>query len=698
MLALFVFYKYRKLKGNLSGILIDAKKMNGETVNDALVFLQKEGIGSIIRRLDSTLIKIKKKSEELERSIINHSNQIEEQNQILIGKQKEAEHQNLELKSAYEAFLVSSLRYEQLVDNLKEEYIFFSQSTSAELLFVSPSVRNILGYEINEFRKSFKRIFTDNPINEKARAHKKGSLSGIRQPKYLIEVSDKTGNPHLLEITEFPVFNENNEFTSVEGIARDVTRGIHAEEMIREKEEKYKMLFNNASDFIFFYDIETNTAPGKFLEVNDYTVNRLGYTKEEFLKMSISDLTGTEFQENENEGNTKYEQIWHTKGGDTIDIEIFSHTFRMNDKDVGMAIARDITERKRVEEEIRYYNEELVNQIENFEALVDNLTQTQEQLVHSEKMAALGQLIAGVAHEINTPLGAIKASIGNLIDSLERAISSLPVLIEKQTSEAMGLFIKILEYKFSQTEDLTTREKRMIRKELTVNLEKNGIKNPDNIADLLIYLNIHNRANELIPLLKMPEAPEILKSARNFMSIIKNSNTITLAADKAAKVVFALKKYAHRDIIEDKIPTDIIDGLETVLTLYHNLLKQGIEVVRKYDELPLTGGYPDDLNQVWTNLIHNSIQAMDLKGTLTITARNEGEYVTVSIADTGCGIEPDIKDKVFEPFFTTKKQGEGSGLGLDIVKRIVEKHNGIITFTSELGQGTEFIIKLPVKD
>ena len=138
--------------------------------------------------------------------------------------------------------------------------------------------------------------------------------------------------------------------------------------------------------------------------------------------------------------------------------------------------------------------------------------------------------------------------------------------------------------------------------------------------------------------------------------------------------------------------------METVLTLYHNLLKQGVEVIRKYDELPVIEGYPDDLNQIWTNLIHNSIQAMDLKGTLTITTRNEGEYISVSIADTGCGIEPDIRDKIFEPFFTTKKQGEGSGLGLDIVKRIVEKHNGIITFTSELGQGTEFIVKLPVKN
>ncbi|MBN2213911.1 MAG: PAS domain S-box protein [Bacteroidales bacterium] len=701
--AFYVYRRSQKLKNYLFRILITARNINGKINKDEFKSLQGEDMWSVIENLDSTLAAIKKKSRELEQSIFRHSNEIEEQNRLLISRQKEAKRQNLEIKSAFEALVETRLRYEKLVDNLKEEYIFFSQSTSGELLFVSVSVKNILGYEVNEFRRVFDKIYTDNPINIKAREHRNASLKGIQQPKYLVELSDKSGMPHVLEITEFPVFNEDNEFISVEGIARDITSGIRAEDLIQEKEEKYKLLFNKASDFIFFYRMEKNSVPGKFLEVNDYTVNRLGYTKEELLNMGLHDLTSEEFSDgeseiNEVEGNRKYEQIWYTKSGDVIHVEIVSLTFKLRNKNIGIAIARDITERKLVEEEIRYYNEELVNQKENLEALVDNLTQTQEQLVHSEKMAALGQLIAGVAHEINTPLGAIKASIGNLNDSLGKAISSLPVLLEKQTSDAMRFLVKILGYQFDQTDDLTTREKRLIRKELTKNLDDTGIKEADTIADLLVYLNLHDKAEELHSLLKMPEAAEILRAARNFMSIIRNSNTITLAADKAAKVVFALKKYAHHDIIEDKIPTDIIDGLETVLTLYHNLLKQGVKVIRKYDELPVIGGYPDDLNQVWTNLIHNSIQAMDMKGTLIITARNEGEYVSVSIADTGCGIEPDIRDKIYEPFFTTKKQGEGSGLGLDIVKRIVEKHNGTVTFTSELGNGTEFIIKLPVKD
>jgi len=116
-----------------------------------------------------------------------------------------------------------------------------------------------------------------------------------------------------------------------------------------------------------------------------------------------------------------------------------------------------------------------------------------------------------------------------------------------------------------------------------------------------------------------------------------------------------------------------------------------------YDELPKVNCYEDEMNQVWTNLIHNAIQAMDYKGILRISAKNNVDSISISFADNGSGIEKDIQDKIFEPFFTTKKQGEGSGMGLDIVKKIIEKHDGKIMFKSEIGKGTEFIINLPVK-
>ncbi len=606
------------------------------------------------------------------------------------------------IKDAYEDLDESRKKYEKLVDNLEEEYIFFSKSQSGRLLSVSSSVKTILGYDVDEFIELKDSLYTNNPLNEKAKEHEKKSLEGIQQPKYTVELVSKKGNVHTLEISEVPIYDEDNNLTSIEGIAQDITKGKIAEDRIKEQEEKYKLLFNKASDFVFLYEIDDKHRPGKFLEVNDYTTQKLGYSQEELIKMSPEDLTAVGFSdenttENKFTGDSKFERIWESKDGTLLNVEISNHSFRIQDRNVAIAIARDITERKRVEEEIRYVNEELINQKENLEALIDNLTQTQEQLVQSEKMAALGQLIAGVAHEINTPLGAIKASIGNLNDSLDKALKELPTLITKHSSEELKLFIKILELADRGSPNISSREKRKYRKEIAKVLSDNNISSASIIADIFIYLHIFEKYNEIIDLFKTEKSLEILNSAKNFASIQKNTHTILLAVEKATKVVFALKKYVHRDVTGEKAPTDIVDGIETVLTLYHNQLKQGIEVIRNYEELPEVNCYEDEMNQVWTNLIHNAIHAMNYKGILSISTKNNVDSVSIIFADNGCGIEKDIQDKIFEPFFTTKKQGEGSGMGLDIVKKIIEKHNGKITFYSELGKGTEFTINLPVK-
>lgn len=186
----------------------------------------------------------------------------------------------------------------------------------------------------------------------------------------------------------------------------------------------------------------------------------------------------------------------------------------------------------------------------------------------------------------------------------------------------------------------------------------------------------------------------IIKVAYLFSSIQKNSHTISIATDKTSKVVFALKSYAHQSEHTQMIEVDITDNIEMTLTLYHNRIKHNVEVIRNYEEVSPILGYPDELNQIWANLIHNALQAMDFKGTLTIDINGKGENVIVSITDSGKGIPDEIKDRIFEPFFTTKPQGEGSGMGLDIVKRIVEKHNGEITVESMPGK-TTFTVSIP---
>ena len=162
------------------------------------------------------------------------------------------------------------------------------------------------------------------------------------------------------------------------------------------------------------------------------------------------------------------------------------------------------------------------------------------------------------------------------------------------------------------------------------------------------------------------------------------------------KVVFALKNYGHYDSTDSKIESQIPEGIETVLTLYQNHLKRGIEIIRSYEEnLPAISCYPDELNQVWTNLIHNALQAMDGKGKLVISVSQEENEIIVKVTDSGCGIPESIRSKIFEPFFTTKPAGEGSGLGLDIVKKIIDKHQGSVQVESQPGQ-TTFSVKLPI--
>ena len=204
------------------------------------------------------------------------------------------------------------------------------------------------------------------------------------------------------------------------------------------------------------------------------------------------------------------------------------------------------------------------------------------------------------------------------------------------------------------------------------------------------------KQNNFSPYLSKLDSQDILTTAYQFASVQTSIRTIITAVDRAAKVVFALKTYARYDQRSEKIQANIIEGIETVLTLYQNQTKQGVEVIRNFDSsLPMLLCYPDELNQVWTNLIHNALQAMDNIGRLTIDVMQQGNHIYVKITDSGKGIPPEVMPKIFQPFFTTKPSGEGSGLGLDIVKKIIEKHQGQIEVDSIPGK-TTFTVLLPL--
>jgi two-component system, NtrC family, sensor kinase len=342
-----------------------------------------------------------------------------------------------------------------------------------------------------------------------------------------------------------------------------------------------------------------------------------------------------------------------------------------------------------LQSKLKQKNEELTITLEQLQA-------TQNQLVQSEKMAALGQLIAGIAHEINTPLGAIRSSIGNITNFLETNLEVLPAFFKELSAEREQDFFNLMQKSSQQNQSLSTREKREFRKSLKQQLELENIDDVDSIANLLINIGLQEDLQPFLSLLKDPDSEKIIKVAYEFASLQRSTRTISTATERAAKVVFALRNYARYDQTGEKIETNIPDAIETVLTLYNNQLKQGVEVIRNYqDKLPNVLCYSDELNQVWTNLIHNSLQAMKNKGTLKIDVAQQDTNVLVGITDSGDGIPPEILSKIFEPFFTTKPAGEGSGLGLDIVRKIVEKHQGKIDVESVPGQ-TVFTISLPI--
>ena len=326
------------------------------------------------------------------------------------------------------------------------------------------------------------------------------------------------------------------------------------------------------------------------------------------------------------------------------------------------------------------------------------LKASQNQLIQSEKMAALGQLISGIAHEINTPIGAIKASAGNIKLSLNDLLKSSSYVYKNLDEESIQILTDFIGKVGNSNEVLSTKEERKLRKELALKLESKNIKNFEEVAHFLVDLKIKDLSSDDLSLFSRDQSTEIIKFIYNFGGLKIKSNNIETAVEKTSKIVYALKSYSHRDHRGNKIKANITPGIETVLIIYQNYLKQGIEVIKEFEAVPEIECFFDELNQVWTNIIHNSIQAMKNKGVIKISVKNiitvdSKSAICITFSDSGPGIPDEIKDKIFEPFFTTKNAGEGSGLGLHICKQILDKHNGsIMTKKIESGACIEIIL------
>ncbi len=379
-----------------------------------------------------------------------------------------------------------------------------------------------------------------------------------------------------------------------------------------------------------------------------------------------------------------------------------NHEWMPEDIVFGQSLANFITlatqtiARKKANNEMQVVMKHTEKQKIEIEKALQNLKETQNQLIQSEKMASLGQLVASVAHEINTPLGAIRSSIHNVNERLQQTLTELPDFFLNLPEADRQIFVTLLNRVQPAQSVLSSRELRKIKFDLTAELEEQNIADAEDLAVLFSELGIYAlHAHQ--DLLQSPNLSILAKMLYKMSGIQRSANTIETATDRASKVIFALKNFSRQDHEGEKVATDINESIDTVLTIYHNQIKQGIEVMRKFGNLPAIACFPDELMQVWTNLIHNAMHAMVGKGILTVETQIKDSNLLVSVTDTGHGIPEEIQAKIFNAFFTTKKLGEGSGLGLDIVKKIIDKHAGKIWFESEAGKGTTFFVEIPIQ-
>ncbi len=388
--------------------------------------------------------------------------------------------------------------------------------------------------------------------------------------------------------------------------------------------------------------------------------------------------------------------------------------------------AATAVENARLYEEVRAFNEELEAKVrlrtteltamnQELGRTITELKETQSQLILSERLAGLGLLVAGVAHEINSPSAAIRGSADALAENVRRLSAISQELATAHTSpdewrHLSGIVTKQAPVLAAQRIPAAAGVRRVAR-EMRAKLEEAGFP-PELARDAAMRLGEIGAADGLLSeLVKLyrgattgasgdaSEGSEqrihvFLAYLTEQVYLHRNTRTISNAIKNIQRIVGALKSYSHLDQNADSVASDIHDGIEDTLVILDHVLRD-ITVEKHYGDVPPVPVYVDELNQVWTNLIHNGVQALGGHGTICIETDTVEDGIVVRVIDDGPGIPEDIIGEIFEPFFTTKAKGEGTGLGLGIVRQIIEKHEGRISCESRPGR-TSFEVWLPL--
>lgn len=439
-------------------------------------------------------------------------------------------------------------------------------------------------------------------------------------------------------------------------------------EGLRQSEEKYRGIFEKALEGIF------QSAPGGgFISANPAMAAMLGFDSPAQL---IAEYTDTEHQLYVHPGARKAimndllvhgvllgrEEQWYRRDKTVIWVSM-SVTLVKNDDGTPAyveGLVTDISARKNAEDALRKLNDELEQRVYDrtrqlamaneelkelagrLEGAYEELKTAQSRILQQEKMASIGQLAAGVAHEINNPVGFIMSNLNSLSRYADKIAEFVNAQAERIRSEAA--------------------------------------RDAEHFSALLVDMNERKAAIKLDYLLS------------DLKDIIRESLD---GAERVKRIVQDLKSFARVDEAGMKM-SDINAGIESTIAIVWNEIKYKATLEKELGDIPLTMCNPGQLNQVFVNILVNAAQAIQDSGVITVKTWCEHEMIHISISDTGSGIPEDVRNRIFEPFYTTKDVGKGTGLGLSIVYDIVKKHNGNIQIESELGKGTTFVITVPV--
>ncbi len=532
-----------------------------------------------------------------------------------------------ETEQSYDELIKLKERFELALDGANDGLWDWNLLTNE--VYLSPRWKSMLGYDVDEIKNDLdewsNRVHPDDL--QRALDTVKNYIDGIID-NYTIEFRMQHKKGHYVDILA-----RGKVIRTPDGTPSRLV-GTHVDiSASKNAELKFRTLYESSSDAIMLL------GDTGFIDCNQATLNMFrSDSVEQFCNYKPAELSPAKQPDGRNSFDAANEYInqafndgklffeWRHKrvDGEEFDADVLLTPFYMNGKKILQATVRDISERKKAEQLLKERYAELQDANEK-------ISETQSLLLQSDKMASLGQLAAGVAHEINNPVGFVKSNVG----SLRKYIQDLFSIIS---------FYESVEDKIQ---------------------DKNALEKIKNLKE-------ENELNYL-----KQDVADLLKENEDGL-------------DRVIKIVKDLKDFSHAGEAEWQC-SNIESGLDSTLNIVHNELKYKAEIIKEYGGIPAITCIPSQLNQVFMNLLVNAAHAIDDKGKVYIrTGMADVDSVFIEIEDTGHGIPEDKLSRIFDPFFTTKEVGKGTGLGLSLAYGIIEKHKGNINVESKQGKGLNF--------